>query len=160
MPVPSHESDNMNHHPRIHGHFTLLGAGRGHVQVKKLEDINYYILRSTFGYGKHTPYLHLLNMAGIKTLEAKRKFQALILVYKCIHKEAPKYIEEFFQIKICNYNLRGLGTLLTLPSFNLEWRHKSFSFLAAKLWNLLPTYVRNGKDISTFKCLLKKQVLR
>ena len=41
---------------------------------------------------------------------------------------------------------------------NLEWCHKSFSFLAAKLWNSLPTYVRNAKDISTFKRLLKKQV--
>ena len=55
--------------------------------------------------------------------------------------------------------VRGSGTLLTLPNFNLEWRHKSFSFLAAKLWNSLPTYVRNAKDISTFKCLLKKQIL-
>ena len=97
-------------------------------------------------------------MAGIRMLKERRKFQALVLVYKCIHKEAPRYIEEFFQIKICNYNLRESGTLLTLPSFNLEWCHKSFSFLAAKLWNLLPTYVRNAKDISTFKCLLKKQV--
>ena len=59
-----------------------------------------------------------------------------------------------------DYNLRGSGTLLTLPSFNLEWRHKSFSFLAAKLWNSLPTCVRNAKDISTFKRLLKKQVFR
>ena len=77
----------------------------------------------------------------------------LILVYKCIHKEEPKYIEEDFKFKICNYNLRGLGTLLTLPSFNLEWRHKSFSFLAAKLRNSLSTYVRYAKDIFTFKCL-------
>ena len=136
----------------------LLGVGRG--QVKKLEDTNNYILRTILGYGKHTPYNHLLNMAGIRTLEERRKFQALVLVYKCIHKEAPRYIEDFFKIKICNYNLRGSGTLLTLPSFNLEWRHKSFSFLAAKLWNSLPTYVRNAKDISTFKCLLKKQVFR
>ena len=81
-------------------------------------------------------------------------------VYKCIHKEAPRYIEDFFKIKICNYNLRGSGTLLMLPNFNLEWRHKSFSFSAAKLWNSLPTYVTNAKDISTFKCLLKKQVFR
>ena len=47
-----------------------------------------------------------------------------------------------------------------LPSFNLEWRHKSFSFLAAKLWNSLPTYVRNAKDISTFKCLLCSLILK
>lgn len=32
----------------------------------------------------------------------------------------------------------------------------SFSFLAAKLWNLLLTYARNAKDISTFKCLRSK----
>ena len=74
---------------------------------------------------------HLLNIAGIRTLEERRKFQALVLVYKCFHNEPPRYIEDFFKIKICNYNLRGSGTLLTLPSFNLEWRHKSFLFLAA-----------------------------
>ena len=136
----------------------LLGLGRG--QVKKLEDTNNYILRTILGYGKHTPYNHFLNIAGIRTLEERRKFQALVLVYKCFHNEALRYIEDFFKIKTCNYNLRGSGTLLTLPSFNLEWRHKSFSFLAAKLWNSLPTCVRNAKDISTFKRLLKKQVFR
>ena len=71
--------------------------------------------------------------AGIRTLEERRKFQALVLVYKCIHNEAPRYIEDVFKIKICNYNLRGPGTLLRLPSFNLEWHYKSFSFLAVKL---------------------------
>ena len=95
-----------------------------------------------------------LNMADRRTLEERRKFQALVLVYKCIHKEAPRYIDEFFKIKICNYNLRGSGTLLTLPNFNLEWHHKSLSFLAAKLWNSLPTYARNAKDISSFKCFV------
>ena len=76
----------------------------------------------------------------------------------------------------CNYNIHVLyrsfslernlhcrdfiTTILSLPTFNVEWRHKSFSFLAAKLWNSLPTYVRNAKDISTFQCLLKKQVFK
>ena len=99
-------------------------------------------------------------MAVIRTLEERRKFQALFLIYKYINKEAPRYIEDFFEIKIFNYNLRGSGTPLTLPNYNLEWCHKSFSFLAAKLRNLLITYVMNAKDISTFKCFLKKQVLR
>ena len=69
----------------------LLGVGRG--QVKKLEDTNNYILRSILGLGKHTPHNYLLNMAGIRTLEERRKFQALVLVYKCIHKEAPRNIK-------------------------------------------------------------------
>jgi len=95
-----------------------------------------------------------------KNARRKKKIPGPNFGYKCIHKEAPKYIDEFFKINICNYNLRGLGTILTLPNFNPKWRHKSLSFLSAKLWNLLPRYVRNAKDISTFKCLLKKQVLR
>ena len=120
---------------------------------KKTHTYN-YILTSILGYGKRTPYNHLLHLAGIRTLEERRKFQALVLVCKCIHKEAPMYVE-VFKIKICNYNLRWLGTLLTLPNFNLEWRHKSFSFLAAKLWNSLPTYVRNAKDIFPLNVFLK-----
>ena len=51
----------------------------------------------------------LLYMAGVRMLEERTKFQALVLVYKCIHKEAPRCIEEFFKIKICNYSLRGSG---------------------------------------------------
>ena len=47
----------------------LLGVGRG--QVKKLEGTNNYILRTILGYRKHTPYNHLLNMAGIRTLEER-----------------------------------------------------------------------------------------
>ena len=89
------------------------------VKLKKLEDTNNYILRSLLGYG-HTPYNYLLNMAGIRTLKERREFQVLVLVYKCIHKEAPRYIEEFFQIKICNYNLRESGTLLTYYPISIQ----------------------------------------
>ena len=48
----------------------LLGVGRG--QIKKLGDTNNYILRTILGYGKHTPYNHLLNMAGIRTCNYKK----------------------------------------------------------------------------------------
>lgn len=64
-----------------------------------------------------TPYDYLLNMVGIGTLQQRRKFQALLLVYRCINKQAPRYIQEFFNIKVCNYNLRWLGTpCLMLPN--------------------------------------------
>ena len=121
-----------------------------HLRTLKLEDTNNYILWSILGHGKNTSYNHLLNMACTTTLEVRRKFQSLVLVCKCIHKNAPRYIKAFFKIKVCNYNLRGLRSLLTLPNLNLEWRYNSlFQFLTAKLWNLLPTYVRNAKEASS-----------
>ena len=68
----------------------LLEVRRG--QANKLEDTNNYILRSIsmsiYVYGKHTPYNYLSNTVGITTLEQRRKFQALVLVYRCINKHS------------------------------------------------------------------------
>ena len=77
----------------------LLGVSRG--QVSKLGDTNNYILRSILRYGKNTPYNHLLNMAGIRILEERRKFRALDLVYKCIHKKAPRNVFMYPFIYVC-----------------------------------------------------------
>ena len=52
-------------------------------------------------------------------LEQRRKFQALVLVYRCINKQAPTYIQKPFKITICNCNLKGSGTLLMLPNFRM-----------------------------------------
>ena len=115
---------------------------------------NYYILRSILGFGRQTPYEFLLKTVGIRSLKQRREFQALVLVYKCIHNQAPSYIQNFFKIKLCSYNLRGSGTILEMPRCNLEWRHKSFSFIAARIWNSLPSFIREAEDLSTFKRLL------
>lgn len=45
-----------------------------------------------------------------------------------------------------------------LPNFNLEWRHRLFSFLAGRMWNSLPPFVKKAKDILTFKRILNKQI--
>jgi len=52
----------------------------------------------------------------------RRKFQPLVSVYQCMNNQAPSYIQDFLNTKICNYSLRGSDTLLILPNFNLEWR--------------------------------------
>ena len=83
-----------------------------------------------------------------------RKFQALILVYKCLHNLAPSYIQDLFNFKVSSYNLKGSGTILELPRYNLEWRHKSFSFIAARIWNSIPPFVRVANDLLNFKRLL------
>ena len=55
-----------------------------------------------------------------------------------------------------NYNLRGgwASTRLMLPSFNLEYMHKSWSYLTTKLWNSLPTRVGECPDLAAFRPML------
>ena len=59
----------------------LLGISDG--LNNKLEDTNYYILRTISGLLKSTEYSHLLNMGHLQTLLARRRFQALVLLHKC-----------------------------------------------------------------------------
>ncbi len=56
----------------------LLGVGK--TQANKLEDTNYYILRSILSFCRHTPHEFLLKTVGISSLEQRRKFQVLVLV--------------------------------------------------------------------------------
>ena len=103
-------------------------------------------------------YDTLLRLADIKSLEQSREFQSLVLLYKCLYNQGAPYISEFFNFKNVPYNLRGLSTRLELPSFNMEWMHRSFAFLACKLWNALPPTIRESMDIKSFKRSLKANI--
>ena len=56
-----------------------------------------------------------------------------------------------FSFKNVSNCLRGRGSRLERPSFNLECMHKSFTFLANKLWNTLLPIIRESKYVRTFK---------
>ena len=73
-----------------------------------------------------------------------------------MNQQGPTYINDIFNLKLVEYNLRGSGTRLEMPRFNLEWRHKLFSYKASALWNKLPVRVRESKDLATFKRLLRE----
>ena len=74
-----------------------------------------------------------------------------ILVYKSVNNVCPTYVNEFFTLKLVKYNLRGSSTRLEQPHFNLEWFHRSFSYIAFTVWNNLPVKVRESEDVERFK---------
>ena len=57
----------------------LLGVGNA--ETTKIETINYFILRTILGYSKSVSYDFLLKMADIKSLEKRRQFQSLVMLY-------------------------------------------------------------------------------
>ena len=134
---------------------SALLLGVGNAETTKIEATNYFILRTILGYSKSVSYDFLLKMADIKSLKKRRQFQSLVMLYRCLYDKGAPYISEFFNFKDVQYNLRGLSTRLDLPPFNLEFMHRSFTFLASKLWNALPPKVRESQDIASFKRSLK-----
>jgi len=132
----------------------LLGLGK--VQSDRLEDANYFILRSILGYSKSVPYEHLLQTVKLGRLSQRRVYQSLIMVYKCVYDNGPEYLKNLFDLKITPYTLRGNGHKLVLPKFNLEWKKKSFSYQSVQHWNKLPNDIFDAQNLSQFKNRLKK----
>ena len=77
------------------------------------------------------------------------------MLYKCLYDKGALYISDFFTFKDIPHNLRALSTKLNLPPFNLAFMHRSFTFLASKLWKALLPKVRESQDIASFKRSLK-----
>ena len=60
----------------------------------------------------------LIKYGWHKNARTKKTIPGLmVLVYSCINKQALPYKQELLKFKICNYNLRGSGTLLMAPNF-------------------------------------------
>ena len=81
-------------------------------------------------------------MDHLQTLQARRRFQALVLLYKCMDGQDPSYLSEQFNVLNVDYDLSGGGSPLKLPPFNLECLYQSFSYICASLWNSIPVKVR------------------
>ena len=117
----------------------LLGVGK--VQASRLEDANFYILRSVLGYGKTISYQELLGIVIMKTLKHKRICSSLLLPYKSLPCNEP-YIRDFFNLNDSTYNSSDSGVNLSMPRLNLNWMKNSLTYQAAKIWNSLEPEVR------------------
>ena len=114
--------------------------------VLKLNDMCIYqsceIGESLFSMRKGFHYLSLLSME-------KRSF-------KCLHNCSPSYITDMFLISAKPYDTRG-GTKLMQPKVNTTRNGlKSFRYQGAKIWNELPTSIKNTEDVSEFKYRLNE----
>ena len=58
------------------------------------------------------------------------------------------------------YNLRTLEKDFSLPKYKTDYCRQSFAFTGAKLWNSLPTYVKEAQSLESFKIMLRKHLLQ
>ena len=94
--------------------------------------------------------LDILDWGRLDERRAKRK---VALMHKTQNGCAPTSLTELFHTvgNSVQYNLRGSTSKLCLPQPKTEFLKKSFSYNGAKLWNELPTKVREMKSLVAFK---------
>ncbi len=80
----------------------------------------------------------------------------LLLVYKSLNGQGPKYIADMLTEYKLNRPLRSLGSSqLEIPRAHTKQGESAFSYYAARSWNQLPEEIRCAKTLATFKSGLK-----
>ena len=125
----------------------------------RLQKLQNRAARVVLGMSNDTPGFEALGMLGWESLETRRAKAKAVYMYKVLNGLAPKSLNDLFVSKsdITEYDPRGSYTSLQLPHPKTEKLKKSFSFCGAKLWNSLPTDLRNAR--MRFRNLKKEYAL-
>ena len=85
-------------------------------------------------------------------------YKICLLIFKCINHASYAHPEELQSLLTINHSTRFVQ--LKMQRNNLKISDRAFSVCAPKLWNQLPTNLKNEKSFTSFKCDLKTYLFR
>ena len=97
----------------------------------KLESANKYALKTLLNLGNNLDYDTILSLSDMQSLEHRRYYSSLVLLYKCMNSNGPQYIKNFFQTRYTKYNLRSRGINLEQSGYNNKFFHNSFTYIVS-----------------------------
>jgi hypothetical protein len=124
----------------------------------RLQRLQNRTARLIFQVNRRTDAVPLLRELHWLPVQRRIEFKILVHVYNSFHGLGPKYLQDLIHVYSCNR--RGLISMndtsrLAVPATKRSFGDKSFSVLGPKLWNSLPTSVRNAQNVQCFKKYLK-----
>jgi hypothetical protein len=126
------------------------GAGN----VKKMERLQCRALRFVLNDFTST-YEQLLVMSDETNLTICRMRTLALEVYKCVNKLSPSYLNELFNKHDIHYNMRDSNKLIQRKVNTKCYGLKTFSYAGAKLWNNLPSNIKDSITLDDFKHRIK-----
>ena len=123
---------------------------------QKLERVQNYGMRLILSQPPRTPRDGLRKVMKWMPLKKRREMFRLVLVQRCVTKQAPQCLREVFRTN-GEVGYRGCNKLF-LPSVRTEYYRRSFTFKGAQGWNGLPDDMR-GVSSDVFKRRLRAGLL-
>ena len=133
-----------------------LFAGLPSSAIKRLQAVQNAAARLLTGTRKFdhiSPILHELHWLPVQQIV---QYKILLLTFKALHNQSPSYISELISVRHLRPGLRSAGLSLQIPNTRLKtYGDRAFSSVAPRLWNSLPSHLRNCDNLDTFKLELK-----
>ena len=84
-------------------------------------------------------------------LSMRRDMHTINLTFKCLKGSPPMFFKDYFKVFRTIHNTRGSGHNLLLPKVRTETARKSFYFNGSKLFNNIPSEMKDFKSVVIFK---------
>ena len=127
-----------------------LFYGINEKQLQQLQLIQNASVKVVTGKYKHD---HMENdLSELHWLDVKKRiiFKIALLVYKSLNGLAPLYLQD-----LVHYTKHGHNIRLYVPPGHSKQGERAFSVIGPRLYNFLPTWVKEVDDVVCFKTNLK-----
>ena len=130
--------------------------------LSKLQRIQNFAVRLIYNLQRHdhvTPYMIELHWLPIRS---RITYKIAVLVFKCLKGQGPVYLTELIAVRTANRRLRSSASItLHQPAAKLKYAgERRFSYTAPKIWNSLPSHIRDIDNLTSFKSKLKCHLFR
>ena len=125
--------------------------------IAKLQRVQNCAARVITGVGRFDHITPVLNDLHWLRIKERVEFKILLLVFKCLHNSGPEYLQSLLDFHRPGRQLRSAnGLLLSRRRSRLvTFGDRAFSCVAPKLWNQLPSFIRESGSTPVFKKNLK-----
>ena len=123
----------------------------------KINRIHERALRTTYN-DKSSSYRELLTKDRSVTISHRNIRALAIEIYKVIQGISLPLLNEVFVPRQCNHDFRGNNFLERRRVKSLSYGTESISFLAPKIWEILPNEIKDSGTLRIFKAKIKKWV--
>mgnify|MGYP001140970501 CR=1 FL=1 len=135
--------------------YSLL-AGLPASSVNRLQAVQNAAARLLTGSKKYDHITPILTELHWLPVQYRVQFKFLLLTFKVIHNQAPDYMASLIEECHIRPGLRSSGLCLQVPCMRLKtYGDRAFSSVAPRLWNSLPSALRNIDGLENFKSGLK-----
>ena len=134
------------------------------VYIKKLQRLMNVCIRFIYNIKLSDNYsiTEYMKKCHFLPVKARIEYKIVVLVYKCLHDLAPNYLQNLIKLKTSLPFLRIYNDhlLLYTPKLNaVNYKNRSFSIVAPRIWNQLPLDLRQTSSLVTFQTNLKTHFL-
>lgn len=138
---------------------TVLGPCLDSIEIRRIQTVQNACIRFIFGIRKRDHVSHKLKELKWLKMEDRRFLHAACQFHRIILTKSPPYLcrKIRFRTDIHNINIRQ-KKLITIPPHKSTLFQRSFSYNIAKIYNKLPSEIKNCSSLQ-FKRKLKKLLL-